>query len=455
MTGPIISEDGNWAWNGKVWVPNNVSQQKISIADSAVSGDIRSNNQAESMQNIDISDSVIMGDVVQNTTVLTYKPEEMKSMILSVLSEVGLNINSNTFDFNNDRPSNLSKEEKLRVENVLNIVEAVKPDIETSLDPDLEYQLACASYKIGRNQECLSHLNNARVIYEKINKIDKLCEINDALGQCYARLGDYYKAKQMFEKAMFNAEQIGDHEKKIVFSFYSYNAYTSQGDHERKKSSKMLKKIYSLSKKHSFSTEFKWIESAILRSMIPEDLKKNRKKALRIITNANNIDMQNNLKPGIGKNCNQLGRVMLANEEYLKAIKYFKEAIDIWNDLDDDYSKAYSLRYLGEAYKFRRDIPEAIRFFNQSLTLFEYYEEKKQIAVTLNHLSFMYGMKGDFPTSESYAQESLSVFREINSFYGEMMALDSIGKSFEARGDYAKARYYYSEKDKIASELNS
>jgi tetratricopeptide (TPR) repeat protein len=455
MPAPLTSPDGKWMWTGTEWIPNNAKKSITSISDSVVQGDFISNLETQEAPNLAIYDSVITGDVIQSTTVLTYDAEKMKSMIYSVLSEIGLNPSNNVFDFRESKSDTLLPIQKQRIEQVLDVVESVKPTGEVKINPELEYELASASFAVGRNEKSLSHLMNALDIYQQNNNLQELCKIYDALGQYFFRVGNYFKSKDMFDNALESAKKIGDTEMKIVYSFYSYNVLTVSGDHDFKKSSKILNKIYASAKNHSFSTKYQWIVSAMLRSMLSYiDLQKNRKKALKIIDKANEIDKSNNDQSGVAKNCHKLGIIMMANDEIIKAIKQFKEAAHMENSLGDMQSEAHSLGKVADAYKIRGDIPEAFKIYQQSLKIFETYGDKKQIAITLMNISFLYGMNGEYVNSEHYALESLQIFREINSHYGEMRALEVLGKSFEARGDYSNAKYYYSEKERISSELN-
>jgi tetratricopeptide (TPR) repeat protein len=455
MADPILSPDGKFMWTGTEWVPNNIVKSTSLISDTVVQGDLISNFETQESQNLAISDSVIMGDVIQSTTVLTYDSDNMKSMIYSVLSEIGLNSLENVFDFRESRTSNLLPIQKQKIEQVMDIVESVKPNNEEHINPELEYELASASFAIGKNEESLSHLMKALKIHHKNGNLQGLCRIYDALGQYFTRIGNYFKAKQMFDSALQSAISIGDTEMKIVYSFYSYNVLTSTGDHDLKKSSKILNKIYASSKKHSFSQKNQWVESAILRSMLSYiDVQKSKKKALKIIDKANLIDISNNDQSGIAKNFRSLGEIMLRNDEIIQGIQQFKKAAHIENSLGDLLGEAHSLRKIAAAYTLRRDIREASNFYQQSLKIFETLGEKKQVATTLMDIGFLFGMSGDYVSSENYARESLQIFRDINSHFGEMRALEVIGKSFESRGDYSNAKYYYSEKDRISSELN-
>jgi len=175
--------------------------------------------------------------------------------------------------------------------------------------------------------------------------------------------------------------------------------------------------------------------------------------------------------------------------EYNEALNTYRDALSIYQQIDDTGNQALILREMGILYRDQGDIETGLKHLRQSLKLnreinnpeeeaatlseigliyycrgeydvsLDYYTQslelnrsRREKASTLNRISLIYHKLGEYDTALNYLRQSLTLFREIGDHRGEAMAMGDIGQNYRLQGDYDSALNYNKQSYELRKE---
>lgn len=107
------------------------------------------------------------------------------------------------------------------------------------------------------------------------------------------------------------------------------------------------------------------------------------------------------------------GDEYLNHKDYVVALKYFKESKNIFEKINHQSGKAYSIGNIGMVYANIGDDKRAKDNINEAIGLLENLEDYYPICVYLISMSDIYSTQRDIPTALNYAQRSLELAQKF------------------------------------------
>jgi tetratricopeptide (TPR) repeat protein len=147
------------------------------------------------------------------------------------------------------------------------------------------------------------------------------------------------------------------------------------------------------------------------------------------------------------------GNILYDNVDYLGSVKYYDEAKDIFEKINDKDGLGSVLRSRGRAYMREGKYPEAL---DDYLTGVKLAEEVDDITLAINiksDIGYIYNLIGDDAKAIPFYTEALSQSKKINYKPGISSAYNAMGKTFKTQGRYPEALDAYLKGLEVAKEL--
>jgi CHAT domain-containing protein/tetratricopeptide (TPR) repeat protein len=129
--------------------------------------------------------------------------------------------------------------------------------------------------------------------------------------------------------------------------------------------------------------------------------------------------------------------------QYQAAIKFWQQALAIYQQIKDRNGEANSLGNLGSAYNSLGQYPKAIEFHQQSLAIQREIGDRNGEGISLNNLGNAYNYLGQYPKAIEFHEQSLAIQREIGDRNGQALSLMNIGNVYFDLEQYPKAIEFF------------
>jgi tetratricopeptide (TPR) repeat protein len=150
---------------------------------------------------------------------------------------------------------------------------------------------------------------------------------------------------------------------------------------------------------------------------------------------------------------NSLGAIEFQRGDYGSAARYFKQALTIFEEIDDQQGEAVSLLNIGNTYVKRGRWRSALPFHNRSLAIFESIGDQSGQARVHHWLGKAHQRDGQFEVAGDYFLRSLDVSTEIADEHGQTLALAELSELCLARGELVAAKDYCSKAVEIGAGI--
>ena len=125
--------------------------------------------------------------------------------------------------------------------------------------------------------------------------------------------------------------------------------------------------------------------------------------------------------------------------EFESAIKYWGQALKIFEALDNRFGIAECLGALGDSFHKKGEQEIALEHLQRSLPIWEAIDNKHKIGWTLSGIGQVYSAKREFDTALEYFQKQLKIIKPSDDPIYYYFALTHSGSVYSAKGDYDKA----------------
>lgn len=155
-----------------------------------------------------------------------------------------------------------------------------------------------------------------------------------------------------------------------------------------------------------------------------------------------------------GRALNAAGLFAFVLGDHDTAIKYYRDALKILEQLDDRVNFAWSLVSLGYALTaFPRKTREGIRLAEQGLEHFRELGDKQMISRALNNLGEIYRTANDYENAGKVYEECILISEEIGDRHRYGINLANLAYVALNQGDYDKADALMKASFKVRQEL--
>ncbi|GIV98575.1 MAG: hypothetical protein KatS3mg057_3232 [Herpetosiphonaceae bacterium] len=163
----------------------------------------------------------------------------------------------------------------------------------------------------------------------------------------------------------------------------------------------------------------------------------------------------------LAQSLNRIGNWWMNLDQPRNALRCHREALSIFQDLDDQPGLAETLDLLGMASYGDGDLIQSAAFYEQATALFQELDDRRGLSSSLMQLA-VYG--GSYESEASvaatgpvdftrYGEESLQIAREIGWRAGEAYAAMNLAVRLGRQGNYARALPLAQEALAIAEEI--
>ncbi len=146
---------------------------------------------------------------------------------------------------------------------------------------------------------------------------------------------------------------------------------------------------------------------------------------------------------GKGKALLNLGVTEAILGENDKAESSFKNALELYQSLGDEFGIIAAKINLGHLHSRTGEYKEALVFLTQAYNQSKITGNKEQIAKASNNLGILYSDIGDYNKAIEYQSISSKYSKELKDYDGLANSLNSIGVIYNNINDKDKALYYY------------
>jgi DNA-binding SARP family transcriptional activator len=138
---------------------------------------------------------------------------------------------------------------------------------------------------------------------------------------------------------------------------------------------------------------------------------------------------------------------------YQTAIRFYKRAVAMYQELDDQVRLADSLNRMGYALLLAGAYARAHSVMERSLTIRRRLDDRVGISYSLINLAALHYCQGQFARTRKAAQEALEVANAIGDPYGEDIALHDLGLAALEQGSPTQAIPFFQRALRIAREI--
>jgi tetratricopeptide (TPR) repeat protein len=166
-------------------------------------------------------------------------------------------------------------------------------------------------------------------------------------------------------------------------------------------------------------------------------------KAQRIISNViHNITVHDH--PELyARICESRGLIYYYRARYGRALKYYRRALQIYDQLHDKINGCKMTGTIGLLHKIQGNSTLAMKFFKKFLALSEKLGNKNLINSACGFIGSLYRIMGRLSLSLIYLKRNLALSQELGDRSELQTALNNIGNTYLTGGDLNLALYYY------------
>jgi tetratricopeptide (TPR) repeat protein len=163
----------------------------------------------------------------------------------------------------------------------------------------------------------------------------------------------------------------------------------------------------------------------------------------KLLAGVTNERVTNRIKSSKATALNNLGFMSTNTGNIVAAAEYYKQSLELYNELKDEAGIAMSFNNIGGIYQNEGDISRALEYYSKSLIIREKLHDEVGLAYTVNNIGDIYQRQGDGEGALKYFNRSLKIREKIGDKEGIATSLNNIGGIYDSRGELEIALKYY------------
>lgn len=177
--------------------------------------------------------------------------------------------------------------------------------------------------------------------------------------------------------------------------------------------------------------------------------------ALEYLDRALDAALKSNNRRGIAIQYLTIGGYYDELKEHGKARKYFLDLLKINEDIGDEHGRSMAFKALGESYmNAGDDLRRAEGYFRQALEIFEQLDDKQQQAQSWIELSKLSFKRGQHQRSLAELERAAEIARKLNNKVLMQNISSGISEVYEALRNYPLALSYYKQARDYQDSIN-
>lgn len=140
-------------------------------------------------------------------------------------------------------------------------------------------------------------------------------------------------------------------------------------------------------------------------------------------------------------------------ESQRQAIVKLEEALQLWQQVDDQFQQAFMLAWIGYIYDSLGEKLQALTYYNQALPLYRAVGNKTEEGLMLYNIGLIFYDLGEQQQALKYYNQALALHREVDNKKGEAHTLNNIGLIYASVRQRQQALKYYNQALALYREL--
>ncbi|MHA2097931.1 MAG: tetratricopeptide repeat protein [Candidatus Kariarchaeaceae archaeon] len=137
------------------------------------------------------------------------------------------------------------------------------------------------------------------------------------------------------------------------------------------------------------------------------------------------------------------------------SLKYYTEAVTLYDKANDKYSAGLVFNNIGEVYRSQGKLDEALVCYEKSKEYFEEVDSRHNVSMGMSNIAEVLREKGNFTSALNMALEARDIFMSIDDIYTIPFTNMTIGLIYHSQGDLAKAIKFYQESVDVLSHQDN
>ena len=146
-----------------------------------------------------------------------------------------------------------------------------------------------------------------------------------------------------------------------------------------------------------------------------------------------------NFKHGLINSCISYGVCLNAKADYLKALEYYYQALNLFEKYKDNNIKANIYNNMGAIYSNLGDYDKALNNYLLALDLYSLDKNIPEPPMLKGNIGIVYIAKGDYKKAYDYINQSIENNKKINNTHNLAKNYTNLGLLFKTQNNYDKA----------------
>jgi predicted ATPase len=138
---------------------------------------------------------------------------------------------------------------------------------------------------------------------------------------------------------------------------------------------------------------------------------------------------------------------------FLRAIEYYKQAVEICENTDDEAAIATAHHRLGTGFWCLGDINKAMKHLEKARSIREKRNIKEGLADTYNNLAILYSDTGDIEKAIEYFRKAEKLYADIGELSGLCAIYNNIADIYALKGQYETAIAFYTKDIELSRRI--
>jgi signal transduction histidine kinase/DNA-binding response OmpR family regulator len=272
-----------------------------------------------------------------------------------------------------------------------------------------------------------------------------------AVAQSYARLGsvyrnqsNYYKAIELYNKAIASAAGLQD--PFLVQTYLELGiAYLRMAEYDSAEKSLLRGLEINKTKRDIF------LEASIYNAMgnVSKD-RNDYKQAIENYLLAVKLFKELNDKSGLTQAVSNIGNVEYLLGNYDKALQYAQESLAFAEESQRKSSIAYSNRLIGRIYRKQKKFDEALASYSKAVEIYQSLGAKRDVSETYYNAGNIFFEKNDLNKAIEYYHNALAIQRTIPDTLNMAYSYSAIGQGYYQLRKYNQTLVYLDSAARLA-----
>lgn len=138
-----------------------------------------------------------------------------------------------------------------------------------------------------------------------------------------------------------------------------------------------------------------------------------------------------------------IANVYAVQKDFKMALRFYEEAISIFQQTNDTLRLAITLQNKGDAFREIQAYDSAYIYFNQSLTLFSSIRYEIGIAYNLGNIGLLQAAQGEFKQAEIQFEEATKILEKFGDHYAIADFSIQMATHYANRADHLQKAFFF------------